>query len=324
MARILCLAALLAALLAPAAQAGGPAATVRDARPADEQGRRRLRRLRGRPRHGPDAVLARARRGAHAGLGQQALHDLGGARALRRRGPADDRGARRRGASTTTGVVAGNLYLRGGGDPSFSRAEARGLARVLAGSGLTARRRARDRRRVALRQRARRPGLQLRRLLVGRPAQRPAVQPRLHDRQARRASSASPPLYAAQRFERELERAGVSVRRAGARRGRARTAAVLLGEWASPRMSVLVKQHQPAVRQLHGRDAAEGARGRLRRRRDDRGGRGGRAQPRGRSTAREPTMVDGSGLSRAEPARRRATSSSCWPAWTRASWPSRC
>ena len=35
------------------------------------------------------------------------------------------------------GVVDGNLYLRGGGDPSFSHAEARGFARVLAGSGLT-------------------------------------------------------------------------------------------------------------------------------------------------------------------------------------------
>ncbi len=34
------------------------------------------------------------------------------------------------------GVVDGNLYLRGGGDPDFSLAEARGLARVLAGSGM--------------------------------------------------------------------------------------------------------------------------------------------------------------------------------------------
>ena len=110
------------------------------------------------------------------------------------------------------GVVAGNLYLRGGGDPSFSRAEARGLARVLAGSGLTAV----DGRVIGDESRFD--------SVRGGPASNYGVSswvgplsglPFNHGYTIakRPRFQRKPPLYAAQRFERELERAGVSVRR---------------------------------------------------------------------------------------------------------------
>ena len=76
------------------------------------------------------------------------------------------------------GVVAGNLYLRGNGDPSFGPAQAAGLARVLVGSGLT---------RVTgtvigdesrFDAPPRRPVVRLPHRLLGRPAQRPLLQPR--------------------------------------------------------------------------------------------------------------------------------------------------
>ena len=137
MGRIFCLAALLAALLAPAAQAGGPAATVRlldrqmnqaggasGAYVVDlDSGAPLYARAPDVPRM-PASVnklyttsAALARYGAEGQLDTEVLGDA---------------------HLDEAGVVDGNLYLRGGGDPSFSRAEARGLARVLAGSGLTA------------------------------------------------------------------------------------------------------------------------------------------------------------------------------------------
>src|SRR5215216_7446437 len=134
MARIVCLAALLAALLAPTAHAGGPPATA--------------------------SALDRQMSKAGAASGAYVV-DLDTDQELYARAPDIARmpasvnklyttsaalllyGAE--GQLTTEvlgstevvdGVVDGNLYLRGGGDPTFSRAEARGLARVLAGSGL--------------------------------------------------------------------------------------------------------------------------------------------------------------------------------------------
>jgi D-alanyl-D-alanine carboxypeptidase/D-alanyl-D-alanine-endopeptidase (penicillin-binding protein 4) len=138
------------------------------------------------------------------------------------------------------GIVAGNLYLRGGGDPTFGRAEQRSLARVLANSGLT------EVTGRVIGDESRFDSLRggpassfstsiwvgpLSALTYNRGltvARRPKFQLR-------------PALYAAQRFERELERAGVEVRRA-ARVGVAPASAVLLGEWASPRMAVLTGQ----------------------------------------------------------------------------------
>ena len=294
MGRILCLAALLAALLAPAAQAGGPAATVRmldrqmnkagsasGAYVVDlDTGQALYSRAPDVPRM-PASVnklyttsAALERYGAEGQLNTEVLGDT----------PVDD-----------LGVVDGNLYLRGGGDPSFSRAEARGLARVLAGSGLTAV----DGRVIGDESRfdsvrggpassfgvsswvGPLSGLSFNHGLT--IAKRPRFQRR-------------PPLYAARRVERELERAGVSVRRT-ARAGIAPAGAVLLGEWASPRMSVLVRHiNRPsdnymAETLLKALGADFGA-----------GGTTAAGATVARSHAAQfgaaPTIVDGSGLSR--------------------------
>ncbi len=294
MGRILCLAALLAALLAPAAQAGGPAATVRmldrqmnkagsasGAYVVDlETGQTLYSRAPDVPRM-PASVnklyttsAALERYGAEGQLNTEILGDS----------QVDD-----------LGMVDGNLYLRGGGDPSFSRAEARGLARVLAGSGLTAV----DGRVIGDESRFDN--------VRGGPASNYGVSswvgplsglPFNHGFTIakRPRFQRKPPLYAAQRFERELERAGVTVRRA-ARIGVAPEGAALLGEWASPRMSVLVKNtnlpsdNYMAETLLKALGADFGA-----------GGTTAAGVEVARIHAAEygavPTMVDGSGLSR--------------------------
>jgi len=293
MARIVCLAALLAALLAPAAQAGGPEATVR--------------------------TLERQMNKAGAASGAYVV-DLDSGQELYRRAPDVPRipasvnklyttsaalllyGAE--GQLTTEvlgatelqdGVVDGNLYLRGGGDPSFSRAEARGLARVLAGSGLTevsGRVIGDESRFDALR---------------GGPASNFATSywvgplsglPFNHGRTLGRRSrfQGQPARYAAERFDRELERAGVSVKRA-ARAGLTPEGAVLLGEWASPRMSVLVRHtNRPsdnymAETLLKALGAEHGAGGST-------AGGTDVARREAATFGAHPTMVDGSGLSR--------------------------
>ena len=295
MGRIVCLAALLAALLAPAAQAADPAATARmldrlmnrassasGAYVVDlDTGAALYSRAPDVPRI-PASVnklyttsAALTRYGAEGQLTTQVLGDA----------EIDD-----------TGAVDGNLYLRGGGDPSFSPAEARGLARVLADSGLTAI----DGRVIGDESRfdslrggpdsgygvsewvgplsglAFNHGLTL--------AERPRFQSR-------------PPLYAAQIFARELKRAGVGVRRA-AREGLAPAGAVLLGEWTSPRMSVLIRHtNRPSDNYM--------AETLLKDLGADFGGAGttaaGAAVASREAVAHgaEPTMVDGSGLSRA-------------------------
>ena len=294
MGRILCLAALLAALLAPAAQAGGPAATVRmldrqmnkagsasGAYVVDlDTGQELYSRAPDVPRM-PASVnklyttsAALERYGAEGQLNTEVLGDS----------HVDD-----------LGVVSGNLYLRGGGDPSFSRAEARGLARVLAGSGLTEV----DGRVIGDESRFD--------SVRGGPASNYGVSSWVgplsglpfnhgYTLAKRPRFQRKPPLYAAQRFERELERAGVTVRRP-ARIGIAPEGAVLLGEWASPRMSVLVKNtNRPSDNYM--------AETLLKALGADFGGGGTTAA--GVAVARshaaeygaEPTMVDGSGLSR--------------------------
>jgi serine-type D-Ala-D-Ala carboxypeptidase/endopeptidase (penicillin-binding protein 4) len=294
MGRILCLAALLAALLAPAAQAGGPAATVRmldrqmnkagsaaGAYVVDlDSGATLYSRAPDVPRmpasvnklYTTSAVLERY--GAEGQLDTEVLGDS----------HVDD-----------FGVVSGNLYLRGGGDPSFSRAETRGLARVLAGSGLTEV----DGRVIGDESRFD--------SFRGGPASNFGVSswvgplsglPFNHGYTlAKRARfQRTPPLYAAQIFTRELKRAGVTVRRA-ARAGVAPEGAVLLGEWASPRMSVLVRHtNRPSDNYM--------AETLLKALGADFGGAGTTAAGVRVAVAHaaeygaEPTMVDGSGLSR--------------------------
>ena len=238
MARIVSLAALLAALLvAPAAQAGGPATTTRaldrwmdragaasGAYVVDlDSGRRLYARAPDVPRI-PASVnklyTTAAALQVYGADGQLTTEVLGA-------------------TEIEDGVLAGNLYLHGGGDPSFGRAEARGLARVLAGSGLE-----RVTGRVIGDESHFDP-------LRGGPASGFATSywvgplsglPFNHGLTLGRRPKfqRNPALYAARRFGRELERAGVSVRRA-ARAGTTPEDGVLLGEWASPRMSVLVK-----------------------------------------------------------------------------------
>ena len=293
MARIVCLAALLAALVAPAAHAGGPAATARaldrqmDRAGASsgayvidlDSGRELFSRAPDVPRV-PASVnklyTTTAALRLYGADGQLTTEVLGS-------------------AAIVDGVLAGNLYLRGGGDPDFARAEARGLARVLAGSGLlsvTGRVIGDESRFDSLR---------------GGPASGYATDywvgplsglPFNHGMTigSRPAFQRRPARYAAKRFERELERAGVAVR-GNARAGVTPKAAVLLGEWASPRMSVLVKHtNRPSDNYMaetllkalgadHGTGGTTAA---------------GTAVAR-REAARfgaRPTMVDGSGLSR--------------------------
>lgn len=294
MGRIVCLAALLAALLVPAAQAAGPAATAR--------------------------ALDKQMRQAGSGSGAYVI-DLDSGRELYARSPDVPRipasvnklyttsaaltqyGAE--GQLTTevlgdaalddSGVVDGNLYLRGLGDPSFSEAEARGLARVLAESGLE---------RVDGR-------------VIGDESHFDAVRgvadsgyrtsywigplsglPFNHGRTVGRNSKfqANPAFYAADRFRIELRRAGVKVKRA-ARAGVTPEGAVLLGEWASPRMSVLARNtNRPSDNYL--------AETLLKALGADFGAGGTTAA--GAAVARrhaaqygaDPTIVDGSGLSR--------------------------
>jgi serine-type D-Ala-D-Ala carboxypeptidase/endopeptidase (penicillin-binding protein 4) len=294
MGRILSLATLLVALLVPAAQAAGPAATVRmldrqmnkaggaaGAYVVDlDSGATLYARAPDVPRM-PASVnklyttsAALDRYGAEGQLNTEVLGDA----------HPDD-----------AGVIAGNLYLRGGGDPSFSRAEARGFARVLAGSGLTAI----DGRVIGDESRFD--------SLRGGPASNYGVSSWVGPLSglsfnhgftlAKRARfQRRPPVYAAQIFARELKRAGVTVRRA-ARAGVAPEGAVLLGEWASPRMSVLVRNtNRPSDNYM--------AETLLKALGADFGGSGTTAAGAAVAVSHaaelgaEPTMVDGSGLSR--------------------------
>jgi D-alanyl-D-alanine carboxypeptidase/D-alanyl-D-alanine-endopeptidase (penicillin-binding protein 4) len=292
MGRIVCLAALLAALLAPAAQAGGPAATVR-----------MLDRQMDRGSGGAYVVdldtgatlYSRAPDVARIPASVNKLYTT--ASALKRYGAEGQLTTEVLGdvAIDDTGAVDGNLYLRGGGDPSFGRAEARGLARVLATSGLTAV----DGRVIGDESRFD--------ILRGGPGSNYGVSqwvgplsglPFNHGLTlARRARfQRHPPRYAARIFTRELKRAGVGVRRA-ARAAPTPEGAVLLGEWASPRMSVLVRHtNRPSDNYM--------AETLLKALGADFGGAGTTAD--GASVAARdaaehgaaPTIVDGSGLSR--------------------------
>jgi D-alanyl-D-alanine carboxypeptidase/D-alanyl-D-alanine-endopeptidase (penicillin-binding protein 4) len=295
MARILCLAAVLAAALAPAAQAAGPAATVR--------------------------ALDRQMR--HAGAGSsayvtdlgtgEALYDRAGnvaripasvnklyttAAALTRFGAEGQLETEVLGAThiDELGVVTGNLYLRGGGDPTLGPSELRRLADILEGRGLTevtGRVIGDESRFDPLRGG---PASSFRTSSWVGPLSALAYNRGLTE--GRRPSfQTRPALYAAQRFERALERGGIEVGRA-ARAGVTPDTAELMAEWASPRMSVLAGEiNRPsdnfmAETMLKALGAEFGSAG---------------STAAGTSVARavaaefgaRPRMVDGSGLSRA-------------------------
>jgi serine-type D-Ala-D-Ala carboxypeptidase/endopeptidase (penicillin-binding protein 4) len=296
MARIGFLAALLAVLLlSPAAQAAGPAATERQL----------------------DSQMQRA--GAYSGA---YVVDLDTGRELYARAPdvaripasvnklyttaAAIRAYGRLGQLTTEvlgdaapdekGVVAGNLYLRGNGDPSFGPTQAAGLARVLVGSGLT---RVTgtvvgDESRFDTLRGGPSSGYRTD-YWVG-PLSALSFNHGLTADRHRRFQT-DPARYAAEKFRQELRRHGVRVPQP-ARVGVTPVGAEALGEWASPRMARLARAtNRPsdnyyAETLLKALGADYGAGGTTA---------AGAAVARREASAygARPAMVDGSGLSRA-------------------------
>jgi D-alanyl-D-alanine carboxypeptidase/D-alanyl-D-alanine-endopeptidase (penicillin-binding protein 4) len=238
MARIASLAVLLVVLLVPAAQAAGPAATVR--------------------------ALDRQMNQAGTGSGALVIDLDSGATLYARRPdvpriPASVNKLYTTSAAMTLygdegtlttellgdtqpdddGVVTGNLYLRGGGDPEFDRADARRLARILATSGLT-----------EVTNRVLGDESKFDRLRGGPDSAYRVSEwvgplsalPFHHGFTLARNPrfQRNPPQYAAKVFTRELKRAGVIVRRP-ARAGVAPDGAETLGEWESNRMAVIAR-----------------------------------------------------------------------------------
>ena len=157
----------------------------------------------------------------------------------------------------------------------------------------------------------------------GRPAERAGLQPRPH-RQARARTSrparrASPP----RQFEKALERARREDRRQGPRRARADRDDAVLGVGRRRTIAAIVAPDEPALGQLHRRDADQGPRRAVRRRRA--------RPPRGGTVVRDTLAQFGiapDDRRRLRPlarrtAPRRARSSSCSRAWTRARPPTR-
>jgi serine-type D-Ala-D-Ala carboxypeptidase/endopeptidase (penicillin-binding protein 4) len=138
-------------------------------------------------------------------------------------------------APDETGVVAGNVYLRGGGDPTFTTARARVLARQLAASGVTevtgriiGDESAWDARRGG-------PASGYRTSMwVG-----PLSALTLDRGYAGRRFQTDPPLTAAKAFNRQLRRAGLTVRRAP-RSGVTPPIATALATSQSPTIASLV------------------------------------------------------------------------------------
>ena len=155
------------------------------------------------------------------------------------------------GALAEDGVWRGDLYLRGGGDPTFgSRRYAtryygapggtvEELAALLEEAGIERVDRPHPRRRVRLRLAARRARVGLRRLALGRSPERPGVQPRLR-RRGRPLLAVNPPVFAAARLDAALEARGVRVRLVP-RAGVTPTGANVLASVDSPPMERLVR-----------------------------------------------------------------------------------
>jgi D-alanyl-D-alanine carboxypeptidase/D-alanyl-D-alanine-endopeptidase (penicillin-binding protein 4) len=293
MARIACLAALLVAALAPTAQAAGLKATVRT-----------LDRQMNRAGAGSGALVMDLDRGITLYARNPDVPRIPASvnklyttsAALKEYGPEGQLNTDVLGDTVVddAGVVTGNLYLKGGGDPELGQAELKGLAKVLADSGL---------KRVTNR-------------VVGDESHFDSVRggpdsnyrtsywvgplsglPFNHGyRLGSQRFQGRPAYYAAKIFTRELRRAGVKVQRA-ARAGVAPAAALKLGEWASTRMAVLIRHtNRPSDNYM--------AETLLKDLGADYGGAGTTAA--GTVVARRnaatygahPTMVDGSGLSR--------------------------
>ncbi len=238
MARILCLAAVLVAVLAPAAHAAGRAATVRA-----------LDRQMNRAGSGSGAYVLDLDSGtplyARAGdvpripASVNKLYTTSAA--LVRYGAEGQLSTRVLGDSdpNAKGVVTGNVYLQGGGDPEFDRAELRGLANVLAGSGLkrvTGRVIGDETRFDKLRGG---PDSNYRTSFWVGPLSALSFNHGLF-LDSRSRFQRNPPYYAAKAFRRELKRAGIHVS-GPARAGAAPAGAATLGDWASSRMSVLIR-----------------------------------------------------------------------------------
>jgi serine-type D-Ala-D-Ala carboxypeptidase/endopeptidase (penicillin-binding protein 4) len=293
MARIACLAALLVAALAPTAQAAGLKATVRT-----------LDRQMNRAGAGSGALVMDLDRGTTLYARNPDVPRIPASvnklyttsAALKEYGPEGQLNTDVLGDTMVddAGVVTGNLYLRGGGDPELGQAELKGLAKVLADSGL---------RSVTNR-------------VVGDESHFDSLRggpdsnyrtsywvgplsglPFNHGyRLGSQRFQGRPAYYAAKIFTRELKRAGVKVKRA-ARAGVAPAAALKLGEWASTRMAVLIRHtNRPSDNYMAetllkdlGADFGSGgttAAGTVVARRD------------AAAYGAHPTMVDGSGLSR--------------------------
>ena len=202
------------------------------------------------------------------------------------------------------GVVDGDLFLRGGGDPNLDVIDLGKLAEQVDDAGITGHHRARDRRRVRLGHPARRPLQRLRAHLGRRRALRADRQPRAHG-QARPLLAA-----AAGEVQRERLRQAAAPPRRGrprvTRRGRTPEDAEPIAAWRSASMRSLVRQMNPpsdnfmAEMLIKAIAVADGELGTtLGGRRGDRGdaGQGVRASSRRSSTAP---------ASRAATARRRA------------------
>jgi D-alanyl-D-alanine carboxypeptidase/D-alanyl-D-alanine-endopeptidase (penicillin-binding protein 4) len=135
------------------------------------------------------------------------------------------------------GVVDGDLYLRGGGDPTFTTAAARTLARGLAASGVTE---------VTGRVIGDESRWDSRR---GTPASAyrtsmwigPLSALTLDRGYVGGSFQTDPPLTAAKVFDRQLERAGIDVG-AAPRDGASPPAAIPLGTWPSPTVAEIVSR----------------------------------------------------------------------------------
>jgi D-alanyl-D-alanine carboxypeptidase/D-alanyl-D-alanine-endopeptidase (penicillin-binding protein 4) len=198
-------------------------------------------------------------------------------------------------APDENGVVRGNLFLRGGGDPSFDTGAARRFARALARTGLT---------RITGRVVGDETAFDT---LRGGPStgyrtdywigsmsalsyNHGLTSTRLGDFQA------NPPRYVAQAFARALKRAGIKVGRSAVA-ARTPSSAVPLLSWASPTMATLVARTNTPSDNYMAEELLKGI-----------GARFGLAGSTGAGAAvvratverfgAKPALVDGSGLSR--------------------------